>query len=888
MESSPTRDHTFVSSELISGSNDFLRNHLQGCYSIVEDENSSELSFTEFEGYVFSQGDVIASEYNSVVAAVHAPEIATTGSSLVIFPTIKIPYRIVGNTDNMVDDEMWRAKLLGGVYGTASYEGVLNDGTFNSSRWSLSLPYELLDLKAVVNEEHANYESCVISYEYNYYFPEYQEHVDELSSEMYIPNFYDMLIYPERSGLMNENMRNFISVEDTAFYEKVLFEPQRTKYIPLYDLSDNAAASRTVYMDKTINFKSYVTSSVVPNALSSSTERYLDEAGQNLLFSSNSQHLLFDKSITNNVSKTIPFMTKLTIPVSMENDLSQLIQESGYSEHLLAAIKNVFVNGIPESYSYAIQEQKVAFDSNDNISNISNVSNLPLNGVNFYDLILGTLQNADIENPLNFKMMGGLDSVREELINRLGFYRYHHTLPALRMLNSLNDYLVSSGLFLSETYLGDGKMHLSEMLNLANQKSHSSVVAYRVSKSKNINGNMTPIQNFIFYNGENISNASDDLNKLVFYDSQVKYGETYQYDVYAYVMIISMDYRYSDIRLTKQLAAPSDLSDDYCLQFYDSKTFEPAAELFGPALHDSSLWEFESSVISGSFIENTLISSEHPYMADFNLSFEPSVRLIEVPVLTKPITVLDSPPSAIDITPFQRMNNSQIIGFYAQHESYAPAKMSEPLASSEIVYAQNYSISNNLLFDDKVPNRSVSKPIAVRIYRMTTRPQTITDFSQHFIKEKTLDIKGSSFKMSNCFYEEKVPTNQKIYYLFKFINENEVVGHGKTIYECELKDDGGYKYALFNTLTESDLASPTTTEPSTPFKKLIQFLPITAQVTMDDTNIDYEKNAHEEYDNFVVGQTSDSIFGKKFKFRLTSRKTGEKIDINVVYNVKDI
>ena len=337
------------------------------------------------------------------------------------------------------------------------------------------------------------------------------------------------------------------------------------------------------------------------------------------------------------------------------------------------------------------------------------------------------------------------------------------------------------------------------------------------------------------------------------------------------------------------MAEPDISSGDtnYCLQFYSAETGAPTSNIFGEAVHDSSVWEYDSSVLSGSAIQDTIVSSQHPYLADFSLSFEPSVRLLEIPILFKPLTVLDNPPSTIDITPFQRMNNSQVIGFYAQHESYSPKKISEPLDSQQVVYSQNYLESNSLLINDVIPNSSVSKPTAVRIYRMSKRPASISDFSEHFVKEKMLNIKSSEFKLSNCFYEEKIPTNQKIYYLFNFRNENNVVGHNTLIYECELVDDGGYKYALFNTLTESDLSSPTTSEPSSPFKKLIEFLPTTAQVTMDDTEVDYDNNAYEEYDKFTVGQSDDSIFGKKFKFRLTSRKTGEKIDINVVYNIKD-
>ena len=138
-----------------------------------------------------------------------------------------------------------------------------------------------------------------------------------------------------------------------------------------------------------------------------------------------------------------------------------------------------------------------------------------------------------------------------------------------------------------------------------------------------------------------------------------------------------------------------------------------------------------------------------------------------------------------------------------------------------------------------------------------------------------------------CKDEEKVLPNKKYYYLFRFLNENGNMGHQSPIIEAELIDDGGYKYAVFDSLTSEDLVVPTQTQPSTEFKKIIQLVPNIKQISMEVGDVDYGNTAAEEYDNLIIGTADDKIFDKKFKLRLTSKKTGEKIDLNITYKLKE-
>jgi len=73
--------------------------------------------------------------------------------------------------------------------------------------------------------------------------------------------------------------------------------------------------------------------------------------------------------------------------------------------------------------------------------------------------------------------------------------------------------------------------------------------------------------------------------------------------------------------------------------------------------------------------------------------------------------------------------------------------------------------------------------------------------------------------------------------------------------------------------------------PSKTFKKLVQLRPNYSQIELNTTEIDYTQDAGSQLENLSVGSKEDLIWGKTFKIRLTSNKTGKKIDLNITYDL---
>ena len=104
--------------------------------------------------------------------------------------------------------------------------------------------------------------------------------------------------------------------------------------------------------------------------------------------------------------------------------------------------------------------------------------------------------------------------------------------------------------------------------------------------------------------------------------------------------------------------------------------------------------------------------------------------------------------------------------------------------------------------------------------------------------------------------------------------------------ETILIDDGGYKFATFQVIFENELQQTVISNPIKKFKKLFNIVPNMKNVILDDSKVDYNQRASEQIDNVNFGDTKEElVWDKKYKLRITSKKTGKKLDINLTFKL---
>jgi hypothetical protein len=286
------------------------------------------------------------------------------------------------------------------------------------------------------------------------------------------------------------------------------------------------------------------------------------------------------------------------------------------------------------------------------------------------------------------------------------------------------------------------------------------------------------------------------------------------------------------------------------------------------------------------------LTSLPPYYANFLVTVESRLKIFEIPLFSKTLKISDNPPQRLHVQPDYLVDNSNTLKFEVFYEGFAHRKHPVSLEQEDVQRMDSYLHGRDLAENDSVPSDTVSSHQSIQVYRIDFKPTKFTDFEGALIMQESLqiDLPQSSKKyyyLSTCLYD-RIPSNKKFYYAFRVVNENGIPGQITEILQAEYVNDGGYKYALFDTLYEEEIKKDEFNKTTETAKKLIQIKPAYQQALLSYGDADFSNTAGIELgdEKISVGTAEDLLWRKTFKFRLTSKKTGKKIDLNVTYKPK--
>ena len=923
---------------LLSGSTETTRIAFGGYYDIVSGTYGEYLS-----PVLYKESALWGEEEDKLfygAASTTDEGLMTTSSAEVIILNRTVPVRLWPNYNHPIlagtsGELFWQTIWLGGKYGTSSYDPIWTDAVFDDHSFDYSLPYSQQESITIDGGSEFT-DVCQITYDYNRYLREYQTYISDLESELLIPNMYllkeyeqylvdastgasyvaagdDATATEEAAISLSSSIINFVTRENNALttFDGTYFDFPSTAF----DSKEVALGWNSLLLEN--DFASqYLTSSLSLYPLSSSTRIEISNVLQNIMFddealdpeSTNPYNTIGDTLPNSSVTFTddsdststhgltykskIPFYTTVNFNTERgtATDYADSITNRNFSQKFLKTLKEVFLEEIavaPKTSTFAVESSyyKASEDSGSiTYYDIQETENKTYRSVDWLKMLAYTHNNS-ISTTNNCYFAGGATFDRNAVFDKIGAYRHSNASSSLGVLNDTVGWLNNEDNFYApnfwrqlENISADGSKRLG------NSSKYRETLAYRVEK---VGGPPTGdsqtqnvLQNFWFFN-------PSDISEINLYDSQVKYGSSYTYNIYAYVLVVGIKYNLSDLRLARPISSWDAESNYNCLQYYDPLTGEVADQLW-------AAWEDNPLSGSNIYATNALKRSakSYRYLADFNVNYEPNIKLIEVPMFSKTLRVLDNPPNSFDINPYQVNDNSQTIGFGINYETFyivaediAGMTYPTPISPTDESFKNAYLNGRDLLSGSYLELESVSKQRYFEAYRLDEKPASISDFAGNQIATIDLSIPSSKYNYSSADFRDKIKTNQKYYYLFRFVNEQGVPGQLSEIYETELVDDGGYKYAVFNILFQSELGEEVYVNPFKPFKKLFQLQPNISQVLLDSSEADFDNLASEEIGNISVGSATDSIWNQKFKLRMTSKKTGKKIDFNITYKV---
>tara|TARA_R100000008_G_scaffold33750_1_gene19087 strand:+ start:11469 stop:14468 length:3000 start_codon:yes stop_codon:yes gene_type:complete len=431
-----------------------------------------------------------------------------------------------------------------------------------------------------------------------------------------------------------------------------------------------------------------------------------------------------------------------------------------------------------------------------------------------------------------------------------------------------------------------------EQIMKGEKNEESEILFYRIEKSSNGN----TIQNILVPNM-----AEQSVINIL--DTQVKYDKYYEYRVYAYHAVPGTMYKYTG-------------PVEYYYSWDTDEVSDPPPD--GAPVpdcdEDSSNTPVDCSTSAagieeefGMPVPELIEPAGNIYMqASFNILTQSSLRLIEVPYFnvldTKPTIVLDRPPVPpdVNIVPFSGIHNKIFIMLNASVGDYTLDPISLALEDGE--QFSKIRDSQGLGSDDPINFQTDDANVSYQIFRTATAPLSYDDFQI----EEPINIEKTS-------YIDTISPNQKYYYTFRAIDENGHMSNPTGVFEVELVtlEDGSdvSKAAILPLIKEYTFPEAIDSYATRDFRKYLLIKPALGQDELDYNNsniisADEQKNPNLISPNFGVKQkkifssesgeynpsegtwTEPSGSVPRYKLRVTSKKTGRKIDINFKFTNK--
>ena len=363
---------------------------------------------------------------------------------------------------------------------------------------------------------------------------------------------------------------------------------------------------------------------------------------------------------------------------------------------------------------------------------------------------------------------------------------------------------------------------------LNGEPAYDETIAYEINKYEN----GTFIERYFVPNTQDTS-----INNII--DSHMRYDKQYQYTFFAHKVVVGSNHKF---------------------QRYSEVT-ENLASGFGEGFANLPI----------------------PESYSFEVTTTPSVKLIRVPYFNFSGHMIDSPSISpdVNIVPYMGVDNQLLLMLTQPIGEYEKAPVF--LEQSELNDILKYQQKSNKLMTDDVLYKTDDPPYSFLIYRLSKEPNKITNFAGNIHQQVSSALSGKNYTFSASFVDSLAP-NTKYYYLFRSIDAHGKLSDISNVYQVELVNDHGSIYllmSLFEFETEQSQSVPDRS-----FRRLLQIKPNLVQTFFRDEISDYSSATELPESIPILGKAEEAVWNKKFKVRLTSKKTGRIIDLNMTFKQK--
>ena len=421
-----------------------------------------------------------------------------------------------------------------------------------------------------------------------------------------------------------------------------------------------------------------------------------------------------------------------------------------------------------------------------------------------------------------------------------------------------------------------------------------------------------PIQTFYIDHDAKLGGTNGE-SFVEFLDTQLKYGGKYRYRVSAFcrldvpvVKIIDMFYSDSDKNLysvflssqpTNLAVAGGDLTletpevTDFISNYlgyafdptapqvsgYSTIIYGPQAQATGPALQNQIIGSGPMTEVDNNPIEvnKIYIKTEIETRAQFMeiQLFEDSITALE-PIFTPPdVKFYNQNGKPNDLLVRAQLNYNSL------RDVYIPIT---PEDSSSITdYLEYFYPDNTYDF------RTINGEGNFELRRLSTPPKQYSDFAQGYVQTFTAPQPADAIYSIIAYAINKVKPNKKYYYTLRTINNHGIYSNPTSVFEIELLQDSDDTFII---VEEYQFKNNLTNNYSKSGRRYLQLKVSNLQGLINEDSDEFLNAASaDEISNVSLGPSDleNKVWGKTFKIRLTSEKTGRKIDLNVSFKHTD-
>lgn len=378
--------------------------------------------------------------------------------------------------------------------------------------------------------------------------------------------------------------------------------------------------------------------------------------------------------------------------------------------------------------------------------------------------------------------------------------------------------------------------------------------------------NQEYVQNLLDNNSNLNANLVFDLNSVL--ESKLNNIKDVLTNKKSYTEVIGYH-----IRKYEGLSKPTENSRGIALQqWFIPNIFSDTPEFIDTQLIYGKEYTYTFNPILLTFSYNITYTATNTRNT-FIYNIVPNVKIIDIDDVGAKYTnrLLDSPPlePEADFISFIGVPNKIQINL----NTSIGRKSTKPIffSDDEKQKIDNLIVSQNNKIEDEILFYQADEPSSFfEIYRLSYKPTTYLDFANSLL------TKVSTNGTSGATVIDTITQNKKYYYVIRSIDYHSNISNPTVIYEVEIINDNGLIVPYINVV---DFYNPDENKDYfRNIKRFFRLAPAARHIILNEEKITTT--------SVTLGNDEITVWDQKYKIRVTSKKTGKKVDFYATFKYK--